>query len=51
LNGKIPYVIPTPHGYNAAWDAFIRAYPDATYMEAMNFMNALKNAMGFGLGY
>ena len=39
------------NGYNAAWEAFIEANPDASYMETVNFMNALKNSMGFGLGY
>lgn len=39
------------NGYNAAWKAFIEAYPDASFSETLNFMNALKNSMGFGQGF
>ncbi len=40
-----------PMGYNEAWDAFNRMNPNASFSQTVNFMNSLKNTMGFGLGY
>jgi hypothetical protein len=35
--------------YNAAWANFIKAYPDASAEQTLQFMNQLENSMGFGI--
>jgi hypothetical protein len=34
--------------YNAAWQNFINAYPNASADQTLQFMNQLENSMGFG---